>query len=209
MRYTLKLTRDQQTTGYEVYKQKEGLYQVFMQKIGDNSFLVKAFGGKRNTPDFFYKFTNSKQGGVEMSAKERIDNYVDAWIERLEDRKESVKERREKRNIPSMLKIGDILYSSWGYEQTNVNFYQVIETSGERTVKVREIASEKVSDNGPTTHVIARKDVFLSPRGEWDDTGKVMTRRVADGNKVTISECQSGWLWDGKPQYETGLGWGH
>jgi hypothetical protein len=39
------------------------------------------------------------------------------------------------------LKAGDILYTSWGYDQTNVEFYAVTRVSGRRTW-VREIAAE-------------------------------------------------------------------
>ena len=32
--------------------------------------------------------------------------------------------------------VGDVFVSSWGYEQTNVNFYQVISVHGKKTVTV-------------------------------------------------------------------------
>ncbi|HAJ5153350.1 TPA: hypothetical protein HLZ50_25670 [Escherichia coli] len=35
--------------------------------------------------------------------------------------------------------VGDVFVSSWGYEQTNVNFYQVISVHGKKTVTVQEI----------------------------------------------------------------------
>jgi hypothetical protein len=35
--------------------------------------------------------------------------------------------------------VGDVFVSSWGYEQTNVTFYQVLSVHGKKTVTVREI----------------------------------------------------------------------
>ena len=35
--------------------------------------------------------------------------------------------------------VGDMFYTSWGYEQTNVNFFQVIELVGTTSVRVREV----------------------------------------------------------------------
>jgi hypothetical protein len=35
---------------------------------------------------------------------------------------------RMKRQMPHSLKVGDILYSSWGYDQTNISFYVVTRT---------------------------------------------------------------------------------
>lgn len=37
------------------------------------------------------------------------------------------------------VKVGDIFYTSWGYEQTNVNFFQVIELRGASSVVAREV----------------------------------------------------------------------
>jgi len=35
--------------------------------------------------------------------------------------------------------LGDVFYSSWGYEQTNVNFYQLISKKGKSTLVFREL----------------------------------------------------------------------
>ena len=37
------------------------------------------------------------------------------------------------------VKVGDLFYSSWGYEQTNVDFFQVVALVGESSVRVREV----------------------------------------------------------------------
>ena len=42
------------------------------------------------------------------------------------------------------VKVGDLFYSSWGYEQTNISFYQVTGV-GKATVKVREIDGKVVT----------------------------------------------------------------
>lgn len=47
-------------------------------------------------------------------------------------------EPKEKKNKFDV-KVGDIFSSSWGYEQTNVNFYQVRELRGEQSVIVQEV----------------------------------------------------------------------
>ena len=40
------------------------------------------------------------------------------------------------------VKVGDLFYSSWGYDQTNNNFFQVIALVGESSVRVREVYPE-------------------------------------------------------------------
>lgn len=43
------------------------------------------------------------------------------------------------------LKVGDVVRSSWGYDQTNVNHYQITKLIGKRTVEVRELVEHKES----------------------------------------------------------------
>lgn len=157
------------------------------------------YAGKSSKPVFYNRFHSVED------MKKKI-NGTFAGLMSYQDLKA---QRKEARKAGHTLKVGDILYSSWGYDQTNVNFYQVIGVVGVHTVQVREIASQCVSNNGPTTHVVAVKDKFLEPRGEYDKTGTVLTRRASSGNRVKVSDCQTAYPWDGKPQYETGLGWGH
>ena len=50
----------------------------------------------------------------------------------------TTKEKAEKKNVFGV-KVGDIFSASWGYEQTNNNFFQVIALVGEKSVRVREV----------------------------------------------------------------------
>lgn len=115
-------------------------------------------------------------------------------------------------------KVGDILRCSWGYDQTNVDWYQVIAVT-KASVKIRAIASKLVEDNGSTTLVAPCKGSFLDPGNTYkkDDpayTVKGATKRFrpaydGDGYSVKIESYSSAYLWDGKPAYETGAGYGH
>ena len=50
-------------------------------------------------------------------------------------KKEAKKEKVNKYGV----KVGDLFSSSWGYEQTNVDFFQVVELVGETMVRVKEV----------------------------------------------------------------------
>lgn len=45
------------------------------------------------------------------------------------------------------VKVGDLFYTSWGYEQTNVNFFQVVGLKGETSVLVREVHPEMIEES--------------------------------------------------------------
>ena len=44
--------------------------------------------------------------------------------------------------------VGDIFYSTWGYDQTNVDFWQVVELKGTQTAIIREIRAEVSRNTG-------------------------------------------------------------
>lgn len=62
------------------------------------------------------------------------------------------------------VKVGDIFEASWGYEQTNVNFFQVVALVGESSVRVREVCLKPI-DCDPTCSMAANYTYEL-PQGE-------------------------------------------
>lgn len=50
----------------------------------------------------------------------------------------TTKEKAEKKNVFGV-KVGDMFSASWGYEQANNDFFQVIALVGEKSVRVREV----------------------------------------------------------------------
>lgn len=54
--------------------------------------------------------------------------------------------RKEKKEAISghTFKVGEVLYQSWGYDQTNIDFYQIV-SIGEKSVKVRSISQKMVN----------------------------------------------------------------
>ena len=99
--------------------------------------------------------------------------------------------------IENGFKVGDILYDSWGYEQTNIDFYQVIEVKP-KSVIIRPIGQEVTEEGNMSGHTIPIKDCF---------TGEPVTKKLTgwwNGEKsvATISsKYGSISLWDGKPKY--------
>lgn len=52
------------------------------------------------------------------------------------------------------VQVGDLFYSSWGWEQTNVDFFQVVALVGETSVRVREVYPAVLKDE-PTCSMAA------------------------------------------------------
>ncbi len=45
-------------------------------------------------------------------------------------------------------KEGDILYMSWGYEQTNLDFFQIVELVGASSIRLKEVSMKVKSEKG-------------------------------------------------------------
>lgn len=105
------------------------------------------------------------------------------------------------------VQVGDFFRSSWGYDQTNVDFYEVLKVSASgKSVKVRQVQAGVVSDEGSSERV-APIPGSVHP---WH--GEVMTKRLSYWNgqpKFRVASYANAYLWDCKPAYQTAAGWGH
>ena len=87
------------------------------------------------------------------------------------------------------VKVGDLFSATWGWEQTNVDFFQVVALVGESSVRVREVYPEMVEEN-PTCSMAA------------DRTYKLTTELLpAAPHSVFIQDQENGDLKRIKPGY--------
>jgi hypothetical protein len=168
-----KITPEGTDLDIRVYEQNGVLYGV-------------AFAGKANKPLWNYRFSNRAQLEKEI---EKTTNDRKSHMDFAQKR------QQERKQFSHTLKEGDILYSSWGYDQTNIDFYQVVEAK-EKAVLIRKIGSKTFG-----------RDQVVPNIGNF--TGPAMLKLVRSGNGVRISSYAAAYPWDGKPKYETPIGMGH
>jgi hypothetical protein len=179
----------------------------------------------RNIPVFRamgFAGTAQKHSFYEMyrSADAR-DKRVADFFAALERNAQWKAERKVERSKPHTLKVGDVIYNSWGWEQTNIDFYQIVKTTA-NYVWLQPIAAESVPSEGhapmsgyaqpetPIRQILTRE---VRDYGEYDEvsgqrpatlkTVPVEPKiRKAEGNSVKFDHgC--GCLWDGRPKYES------
>ena len=101
------------------------------------------------------------------------------------------------------LSPGDFVYTSWGYDQTQVDFYRV----------------EALTPSGKSARVVR---VWMRDVGAWGsmhralvpsstpvEGAKVTTHRILDDRGTLKIHGHYAWPWNGKPKYATGHGYGH
>ena len=109
-------------------------------------------------------------------------------------------------NTTSSVKTGDIFLMSWGYDQTNVNFFQVTRVS-KAGFFVREISQSSAGKEGfMCQDVTAVKDSFLK-RSQWcGETNEELFRKgkVYDSEPYfSIKGRYNARLWNGTPTYNS------
>lgn len=107
-------------------------------------------------------------------------------------------------------KVGDILYSSWGYDQTNIEFFKVVKTS-EFSVWIQKVGSEVIAITGWAHQDVVPTDSSTYEVKNWDAPGystnvypirryKIQQAWSGGGYGVRLNSYAAAFLWDGKPK---------
>lgn len=114
-----------------------------INKLGDReAILLKVYNNNAK------KEYNRTLEYVRFGTTEERQKYIDNYISRVKSWEDMKAERKQARkDFKNPAKIGDLLCASWGYDQTNIDFYQVTQVKG-KMVEVREIGGHSVEGSG-------------------------------------------------------------
>jgi|SRR6185295_12342203 len=142
----------------------------------------------------YYKGTAGKHCGyVSYKSEQVADDMIEKFFDNCVAVSAYHKERAEARKAPHTYKVGDILQGSWGYEQTNQEFW-IVESVTPRTVMVCQIGQMIVEATGYMSETVT-----ADPSRRIGSPKKAV---VSDG-AVRVHDCCRCWLWDGKPKYQS------
>jgi len=165
----------------------------------DGRLIAKGFSGRKGGSDYHLRYKDSE------ARTASINRHFEKVQAREQDRKDRAKARA---SFNHTLVIGSILSASWGYDQTQVNFFQVVELVGKKSVKIRAIRSRIDSQELGSDYVVPVKDSF----SEWDtftkDDNAPTLKRVKEHNVISVSSYANAYPWDGKGKRETAFGFG-
>lgn len=88
--------------------------------------------------------------------------------------------RQEPTQNADGVRVGDIYVVSCGYEQTNVDFYEVVALKGKKTVVVREIAGECIGGFAYQGKKRACRGAYIGP--------EYTVRSKADGPRPSLND---------------------
>jgi hypothetical protein len=164
-------------------KQSDAVAYVFTNSKGRPAAV--GYAGKSAKPLFHFYFAN------EAARERRVREFFDGQAATKAYKANRAAERKAKLAQGHKLQLGHILKSTWGYDQTNVDFYQVTALIGTRMVEIRQISAVSDQTGWATGNCTPRLDSFK---------GEAFRKLVnEDGVSVKIESFAWASLWDGRP----------
>lgn len=162
--------------------QPKGLEIEFYLEDRAGKFYMMAFQGTAGKPCAHYSFKTPEQRAA----------YMKRMAESAQMSADYKAKRKAEQKAPRKLEVGHILYTSWGYDQTNTDFYQVTALKGETMVIVQQLAASTEETGFMCGKTLPGEKLI----------GKPIACR-ATGDRITV-DGHSAWVWKGTPQ---GVSW--
>jgi hypothetical protein len=163
-------------SAYQVQFADEAVGALVLRRVAGaetEAVCLMGFSGKRAKPDFHFRFRTM----------ERAESYQVQWhLALVQKAKAKVKRKAEKAAElakPHSLVVGDVLVASWGYDQTNYDYYQVTRLVGARSVEIRELAQLVEGTHWLQGDCVPAKNQF---------TGEPMVKRVNAQGTVKVRD---------------------
>ena len=149
---------------------------------------ARGYAGTAAQPAFAHWFGNEQER----------EEFVCAWRCKCAQRLQRTQTAREERKaLRHDLKAGTILYAASGYDQTNIDFYEVVMVISPKTVEVREIEQDS-QESAPGSMVGS-----CTPKpGAFKPTAKLLRRRITRFG-IRIDAYRMAQAWDGAPKHWT------
>lgn len=164
--------------------------------IGSQKPTARVWLPKATKPYANYRFAN--EAAREAWITQQVTNYEAAQTVKAE--RKTV--RAGSAANAEAVTVGDIFDYSWGYDQTNVEFFEVTAKSG-RAVVIRKVAQSIESEGQGSERVLPVRGSFVG------EAQRKLVQWTEDGRAYLAQPY--GWCdkWNGTAQHQTALGWGH
>lgn len=155
--------------------------------------------GEKQIGYFYFPTEQARQNWIDIKTKEAADRCASAA-------KHAAETKAAKANFTNPYKVGDILVDSWGYDQTNIDFYQVTAVTA-KGIKFRALCAAQADVNQEgyspmSDHVVPVKDSFKTNSKEEFRAVSVYTHNDKVNYGISYND-HSLRPWDGKPQYRS------
>jgi hypothetical protein len=140
---------------------------------------VVAFHGKADKPDFRFYYPTAEKRAAKVRA------HFDAIRSNEQRRKDAAASRKA---FVHDYQVGEVLVASWGYEQTNIDFYQITAVIGKQ-VELRKISVEAAANGSMSGHVVPSVGQFIGePTRHLAQEGRIKIDNVRTARRAEFHE---------------------
>lgn len=136
---------------------KSGSAVAYLYATASGRLCAIGYAGKATNPGLHYSFKTEAQRAASVA------RFLKGADETAARRAARQAERRAELSKPHALAVGDVLYSSWGYDQTNIDFYEVVALVGKRSVMIRPIAAQSQENGFMSGDCVPAKGQYTGP----------------------------------------------
>lgn len=162
---------------------------------------VQFFIGKQSKPDKYLAYKSRESANAAIEAF--FDNLVRVY-EYKQKEKERQKLAKQQAKAEFLGTPGSVFVASWGYEQTNVDAYQMTRRINNQTIEVVEIGFEHLTEESRGYSSMAEQVKPLPVSAEKAATMPKLLARITSKNGIQVANKRSAGdadLWDGKESY--------
>lgn len=154
------------------------------------------FKGRAKKPLHYYNFRNNSS----------LEAFVDKMKQGADKREEmALADKKAIAEFELNINVGDVYVSSWGYDQTNVDFYKVTAVKGKKiTFQQIGFYSEENSEYYMSDRVLPNLDKNIGE--EFNKIAKVCSCYGKAYLSLRLNSYSSLSKWDGKSEHRS---WGH
>lgn len=174
-------------------KKSDAVAYLYQGGALGNAPCARIFFGKQTKPVLAAQFGGSpKMTGEQYRAKRIADYFASrqAWLAMKAERQ--AQRKAQGRGI----EVGQFMVASWGYDQTNVNFYKVTKLIGKAMAEVVAVGQISVGNTGGSS--MSDKVIPAEEPAPGAKTYRVLVKNGSakiNGNRAST--------WDGKPEYSS------
>lgn len=139
------------------------------------------------------KYTAKQQRAIDYLTKLGDTTRLEEYKQRLEKRNEAKiaarnEAKKKAEEAMKLVKVGDVFSCTWGYDQTNVDFFQVVALVGKNSVRVKQVCPVMVENDA--TGPMAANRTYAINAGEMLPATKhsVFIKDQTNGDVKRISD---------------------
>lgn len=172
-------------------KKSDAVAYLYMTEINGKEFpSARVFYGKQTKPVLACYFTAYAGKTAEQQRAARVAQFFDSRQQTVAYKAERAAKRKAAA-VAGKVQVGAYFYTSWGYDQTNIDWYRVEALIGKTMALVTKVAAMDASDG---------KEGFMQGKSVPSDKATGEPFRVRLNGEGFRVDRNMAWIWDGKPK---------